>query len=314
MKLKTKVVFMGTPDFAVPVLKGLIENYEVVLVVTQPDKKVGRKQILTPSPVKVLAQSYQIPVFQPEKIRNEYDEIIKASPDLIITCAYGQIIPESVLNIPKIGSFNVHASLLPKYRGGAPIHKCLINGDKQTGITIMYMAKGMDTGDMVSQVKYDILPTDNVGILHEKLSVMGRDLLLLTLPSIIDGTNKREKQNESEVSYAYNIKREEERISFQKHGEAIINQIRGLNPWPLANILVNNEEYKILEATFVSKPNTQVNQVCDVTKSSIGIGCEDGIIYITKLKPFGKKIMDVKDFLNGVKKDEVSCWRVNDNE
>lgn len=308
---QTKIIFMGTPDFSVPVLEGLIKNYEVVLVVTQPDKKVGRKHTLTFSPVKQLALNNQIPVFQPEKIRDDYEPILKANPDLIITCAYGQIIPESILNIPTMGAFNVHASLLPKYRGGAPIHKCLINGEKETGVTIMYMDKGMDTGDMVAKKHYTILNEDNVGTLHEKLSILGRDLLLEVLPDIINKTNKRFPQNHEEATYAYNIKREEERLDFFKKGEEVINHIRGLNPWPLANFLVNDEEYKALEATFTPLPQTTPNKVVDIKKDSIGISVLDGIVYLKKIKPYGKKAMDVKDFLNGVKKEEVNNWIIN---
>lgn len=309
---KARIVFMGTPEFAVPVLKMLIENYEVVLVVTQPDKKVGRKQLLTSSPIKKLAEEHHIEVFQPEKIKNDYEKIKESHPDLIITCAYGQIIPESILNIPKIGSFNVHASLLPKYRGGAPIHKCLINGDKKTGVTIMYMDKGMDTGDTVSRVEYMIKDTDTVETLHEVLSELGATLLEETLPSILDGTNQREQQNDKEATYAYNIKREEERIDFYKSGQKIINQIRGLNSWPLANILVNKEEYKVLEATFEKKEKCNPGKVREIRKDSIGIDALDGTIYITKLKPFGKKIMNTKDFLNGTKKESILNWKINE--
>lgn len=310
--MKTKIVFMGTPEFAVPVLEMLIKNYQVVLVVTQPDKKVGRKQVITPSPIKKIAEIHQIPVFQPKSIRTDYQKIEEVKTDLIITCAYGQIIPESVLNIPTIGSFNVHASLLPKYRGGAPIHKCLMNGEEKTGVTIMYMDKGMDTGDMVSRVEYVIKDTDTTETLHEVLSKLGAKLLEETLPSILDGTNQREKQKEGDVTYAYNIKREEERIDFYKTGKSIINQIRGLNSWPLANILVNKEEYKVLEATFEKKEKCNPGKVREVTKDSIGIDCFDGTIYITKLKPFGKKIMSTKDFLNGTKKEIILNWKINE--
>ncbi len=311
---KPRIVFMGTPDFAVPVLEGLLQSYEVVLVVTQPDKPVGRKHILTSSPVKEVALKHNISVFQPEKIKLDYEEIQKVHPDLIITCAYGQIIPEAVLNIPTIGCFNVHASLLPRYRGGAPIHKCLINGDAKTGVTIMYMEKGMDTGDIISQVEYEILAEDNVGTLHEKLSKLGSKLLLDTLPSILDGTNARQAQNEEEVTYAYNIKREEERLDFSKSGLDLLNQIRGLNPWPLANILVNEEEFKILEATFEKGENSVPGSIREIRKDSIGIDTIDGTLYITKLKPFGKKIMTTKDYLNGANKEDIKNWKVNENE
>ena len=300
-----KIVFMGTPNFAVPVLEKLIANYNVVLVVTQPDKRVGRKQILTPTPIKEIALKNNIPVFQPEKIRKDFDLIKEIHPDLIITCAYGQIIPSEVLNIPSIGCFNVHASLLPKYRGGAPIHKCLINGEKETGVTIMYMDVGMDTGDMIEKTIYQIQKDDNVGTLHEKLSVLGADLLLKTLPSIMGGTNQRTKQNESEATYAYNVKREEERLDFNKSGEEIINQIRGLNPWPTANCMIKKEEMKILEAYFVEKKETFPGIICEVTKETFGVSCKNGIVYITKIKPFGKKIILVKDYLNGLKQDDL---------
>ena len=203
-----KVIFMGTPDFAVPVLEGLIENYEVILVVSQPDKKVGRKQELKNTPIKEVALKHNIPVFQPVKIREDYQEIIDLNPDIIVTCAYGQIIPKAILDCPKLGCINVHASLLPKLRGGAPIHKAIIDGYKTTGITIMYMDVKMDDGDIISQKEIDITDDDNLESLHDKLSVLGKELLLETLPSIIDGTNERIKQNEDEVTFAYNIKRE----------------------------------------------------------------------------------------------------------
>ena len=308
---ETTVVFMGTPSFAVPVLEKLILNTNVLLVVSQPDKEVGRKHLLQATPVKEVALKHNIPVFQPVKIKEDYEAIKRLHPDLIITCAYGQIIPEALLKVPKIGSFNVHASLLPKYRGGAPIHWALINGEKKTGVTIMYMDKGMDTGDMVSKVVYDIKPEDNVGTLHEILSVMGADLLMETLPSIISHTNKREKQDEAKVSYAYNIKREDERLDLAKKGEEVIHKIRGLNPFPTANILVNNEEYKILEATFESHPKSSPGKVSSIQKDSIGIDVLDGTIYVTKLKPFGKKAMSTKDYLNGVSKETILNWQIN---
>jgi len=307
-----KIVFMGTPDFAVPVLERLIEHYEVVLVVSQPDKPVGRKHELKATPIKEVALKHEIPVFQPEKIRMDYEKIKEVEPDIIITCAYGQIIPESVLNIPTIGSFNVHASLLPKYRGGAPIHHALLNGEEVTGVTIMYMDKGMDTGDMIEKVEYNIDPLDNVGTLHEKLSVLGADLLIQTLPSILRGTNQRIPQNHEEATYAYNIKREEERIDFHKSGKDVLNHIRGLNPWPLANMLVNGEEFKILEASFESCSKLSIGKVLEIRKDSIGIGVGDGILYITKIKPFGKKVMAVRDYLNGANKDEILNWKINE--
>lgn len=299
-----KVIFMGTPDFAVPVLQKLIENTNVVLVVTQPDKLVGRKQILTKTPVKVEAENANIPVFQPIKIRNEYDAILNTEADIIITCAYGQIIPKVILDYPSLGCINVHASLLPKYRGGAPIHKCLLNGDEKTGITIMYMDEAMDSGDIITQSEYTILESDNVGTLHEKLSQLGADLLIEVLPSIVNGTNERIKQNEEEVTYAYNIKREEERLDFSKSGKEILNKIRGLDPWPLANFLLNGEEMKVLEAIFQEGKSREPGEII-LEKKRLGITCQDGILYLTRIKPFGKKEMDIKDYLNGINKNDL---------
>lgn len=302
---KTRVVFMGTPDFAVPVLKTLIENTNVVLVVSQPDKEVGRHHILTPTPVKELATQHGIEVFQPEKIRKDYERVKDVQPDIIITCAYGQIIPKEVLDLPRLGCINVHASLLPKLRGGAPIHHAIIDGYEKTGVTIMYMDEHMDTGDMIAQAEYTIQDTDDVGTLHEALSDMGSKLLLETLPSIIVGTNHRTPQSESDATYAYNIKREEEHIDFTKTGEEITRQIRGLHPWPLANFLFQKEEWKALSATFEKKENTHPGEITEIGKDYIGIDCKDGIIKLTRIKPFGKKAMDTKDYINGIQKEKI---------
>lgn len=301
-----KVIFMGTPDFAVPVLQKLVENTNVVLVVTQPDKLVGRKQILMPTPVKVEAEKHHISVFQPIKIKEDYEEILNTNADIIITCAYGQIIPKAILDYPRLGCINVHASLLPKYRGGAPIHWCLLNGEEKTGVTIMYMAEKMDNGDIISQAEYVIQESDNVGTLHEKLSLLGANLLIETLPSIVNDTNERRKQEESEVTFAYNIKREEERLDFHKKGIEILNHIRGLNPWPLANFLLNDTEFKVMEARFLQKKIEQEGgTIVEVTKKNFGIACLDGIIYLERIKPFGKKEMQIADYLNGVDKEKL---------
>lgn len=304
----TKVIFMGTPDFAVPVLNTLIKLTDVVLVVTQPDKEVGRNHELSFSPIKKVALENNIKIFQPVKIKNELDEILNTEADLIVTCAYGQILPEIILNHPKIASINVHASLLPYLRGGAPIHHAIIDGYEKAGVTIMYMAKGMDDGDIISQEETKILDTDNVGNLHDRLSIMGADLLEKTLPSIIDGTNDRIKQDETLVTFAPTIKREEEHIDFKKNGKDIINLIRGLNPWPKANTIINDLEIKILEASFipgeVSEPNILV-----LEKDKMGVTCADGTIYFERIKPFGKKEMNIKDYLNGLH-DDISDWRV----
>lgn len=302
-----KIVFMGTPDFAVNVLQGLIDNYEVVGVVSQPDKEVGRKRILTPTPVKELALKYNIPVFQPIKIRKEYDDILALEPDLIVTCAYGQIIPKEILDYPKLGCINVHGSLLPKLRGGAPIHHAIIDGLEETGVTIMYMDVNMDSGDIISQRSIPILDTDNVGILWDKMSLLGRDLLIDTLPSIIDGTNTRIKQNEEEVTLGFNIKREEEHLDFNKTSREVFNHIRGLNPWPSANAVIDDNEMKIYECIMLEKEynNKSCGEIVDVTKEGIVVKTLDGSICLTTIKPFGKKMMNARDYVNGIGKDNL---------
>lgn len=303
-----KIVFMGTSDFAVNILEGLIENYDVVGVVTQPDKKIGRKQILTPTPVKVVAEKYNIQVLQPENIKKDYQEIINLKPDIIITCAYGQIIPKALLDYPSYGCINVHASLLPKLRGGAPIHKAIIEGYHKTGITIMYMDEKMDNGDIISQAETEIDDEDNLEILHDRLSLIGKDLLLKTLPSIFERTNKRVKQDEKEITYAYNITREEEHIDFSKTSREIFNQVRGLNPTPGAYCLLDDEVLKVYNttiSTIKTSENKNIGEIVNVDKNSLAIKTGDGIILITEIKPFGKKKMLVKDYLNGIKKEDL---------
>lgn len=300
-----KVVFMGTPEFAVGVLDALIKETDVRLVVSQPDKMVGRKKELKSTPVKLKALENNIEVFQPNKIREDYQRIVQINPDIIITCAYGQIIPKALLDLPKLGCINVHASLLPKLRGGAPIHKCLIDGYSKTGITIMYMDEKMDSGDIISQEEYVIKEDDNVGKLHDILSNIGAELLIKTLPSIINRTNKRIKQNEAEVTYAYNIKREGEHLDFTKNCIDIYNQVRGLNPWPLANFLLDDKEIKVLNCHYKIKNVKERSKIIEITKDSFGITCNDGIIYLDEIKPFGKKAMTIKQYLNGVDKNAL---------
>ena len=294
---------MGTPDFAVPILETLIQNTNVVLVVSQPDKKVGRKQILTKTPIHEVADKYGIPVFQPEKIKNDYERILEVKPDIIITCAYGQIIPKVLLDLPRLGCINVHASLLPKLRGGAPLHHAIIDGLDKTGVTIMYMDEAMDTGDIISTISYDIKSSDTTEDIHDTLRELGAKLLIETLPSIVTGTNRRIKQNEMEATYGYNITREEEHIDFNKSGILIDRLVRGLYSWPLANTIIGDTEYKIVAGYFV-KGIGNPGMISDISKKVLGIGCLDGTYYVTKIKPAGKKIMDIKDFLNGIDIEE----------
>ena len=309
---KIKVVFMGTPDFSVPVLEGLIENYDVVGVVSQPDKRVGRHQELVNTPIKEVALKNNIVCFQPIKIREEYQEILDLNPDIIVTCAYGQIIPKEILDYPRLGCINVHASLLPKLRGGAPIHKSIIDGYSKTGITIMYMDVKMDNGDIISQRETVITDDDDLESVHDRLSLMGKELLLDTLPSIIDGTNSRIPQNEDEVTYAWNIKREEEKIDFNKTRREVFNLIRGLSPIPGAFTLLDNQEMKVYSSiisdkVFLSKKN---GEITGLYKNGIGVNCSDGEIILTVIKPFGKKKMDASSYINGLQNKDTMIGKV----
>lgn len=304
------IVFMGTPDFSIPVLKMLIENTSVLLVVTQPDKIVGKDKTVSFNPVKKLALEENIPVFQPMRIRKDFEKLKNLDIDLIVTCAYGQIIPKEVLDMPKYGCINVHASILPKYRGSAPIQWCLFNNDDVTGVTIMYMDEGMDTGDIIKIKEIPILDSDNVGTLHDKLSKLGCDLLLEVLPTIFNKTNDRIKQGNN-YTMAPMIKREDERLDFNEKGKKIIGKIKGLNPWPLANIIINNQEIKVLEAEFVEKKVDNTGIIKEIDKKNLGITCKDGIIYLKKIKPSGKKIMEINSFLNGIDKEKYLNMEVN---
>ncbi len=300
-----KVIFMGTPEFCVPILRFIIENYSCLAVVTQPDKEVGRKHEIVYSPVKKEALRHEIKVLQPNKIKEEYDDILALNPDIIITCAYGQIIPEVILNAPKYGCINVHASLLPELRGGAPIHKAIIYGLKKTGITIMYMDKGMDTGDMISKVSVPIEDNDTAESLHDKLMNVSVPLLEKTIPEIVKGTNKREKQDNSKATYAYNVSREEEHVDFNKNSKEIYNQIRGLNSWPGAYAVLEENNVKIWSSkindkVYDAKPGT----IISVTKEGIEVATKDGSILITELQMPGKRKVLVREFINGIKKED----------
>ena len=300
MNKNIKVVFMGTPDFAVSSLETLIENTNVVLVVCQPDKEVGRKKELTMCPVKRKALENNIEVFQPKKIREDFARIKEIQPDLIVTCAYGQILSQEILDIPRIAAINIHASLLPKYRGSAPIQWVLINGEEKTGISLMYMDAGMDTGDVFATLEYKIKDEDNYGTLHDALAGMGATILKENLEDIINDKTKRIKQNDNNATYAPRINRIDELIDLNDMGKNIINKIRAFNPYPLAYLKHENFEFKVIEAIFVSKDNTKVGKIIK-EKDKLGIEVKDGIIYFTKIKPIGKKIMDIKSFINGLK-------------
>ena len=309
---KKKIVFMGTPKFAVPVLEMLIEKYGVDLVITQPDKKVGRKKVLTAPPVKVIAEEKGIKVLQPEKISNDENvlsELKELNPDIIITAAYGQLVPETILEIPKYKCINVHGSLLPKLRGGAPIQYSILEDHGKTGITIMYMVKKLDAGDMISKVEVDILDSDNYESLHDKLSIAGRDLLKETLPNIFTGNIAPEKQDDSLATFARNILREDEKIDWNKSARQIFNQIRALDPTPGAftyfdeNVLkIWNSEVVDLEENFSSK---KVGTIIKQDKKHIYLLCgENTVLKVKELQISGKKRMPVVNFLSN-KKDYV---------
>ena len=263
----TSIIFMGTPDFSVPILSMLQEEgYQVAAVVTQPDRPVGRKRVLTPPPVKVEAERLGIPVIQPEKLigSNELEEILALQADLIVTAAFGQLLPKELLEAPRLGCINVHASLLPKYRGGAPIHKAIMEGETETGITIMYMVEKLDAGDIISQIKVPIKDTDDTGTMFTTLSEAGVSLLKSTLPSILNETNERTVQDESLVTFARNISRQEERIDWTKGGKEIYDKIRGLHPWPVAYSVFREENVKIwwsekVETASDAEPGTIID-------------------------------------------------------
>ena len=302
-----KIVFMGTPDFAVPIFKALADNYNVVAVVTQPDKLVGRKQILTPSPIKKASALYNIPVLQPVKIRNEYDSILKYEPDMIVTCAYGQILPKELLDYPKYKSINVHASLLPKLRGGAPIHHAIMDGYNKTGITIMYMSVLMDRGDIISQSETTITKDDTLESLHDRLSEMGKDLLLKTLPNIISGNINPIKQDESKVTYGYNITKEDEKIDFTKTSTEVDNKVRALNPTPGAYTTINSKRMKVYDVRISDRyyANTKPGTIVGFEKDGIRVVTKDKEVILTDIAIEGKKRCLVKDYLNGIDKKEL---------
>jgi methionyl-tRNA formyltransferase len=298
----TKIIFMGTPDFSVPILRNLVkEGYEIVGVVTQPDRPKGRKKALSPPPVKVEALKHNIKVLQPEKIRNEVEEVLSLQPDLIVTAAFGQILPKDLLEAPKYGCINVHASLLPELRGGAPIHYSILQGKDKTGVTIMYMAEKLDAGDILTQVEVKIEERDTVGTLFDKLSEAGVKLLLDTLPQLLDGKLTPQKQDDSKATFASNIKREQEKIDWTKSGEEIYNQIRGLNPWPVAFTTYENQHIKLWwSEKMPSKNDSSPGTIIGIDQDGFVVATGNKTaIKITELQPSGKKKMSGDDFLRG---------------
>ncbi|SFJ61923.1 methionyl-tRNA formyltransferase [Thermoflavimicrobium dichotomicum] len=298
-----RIVFMGTPDFAVPSLEMLMaEQYDVIAVVTQPDRPKGRKKELAPPPVKVVAEKYQIPVYQPERLRNpdEMQKIIDLKPDLIVTAAFGQILPKEILDAPRLGCINVHASLLPKYRGGAPIHKAIMDGEKVTGVTIMYMVEKLDAGDIIAQREVPITPEDHVGTMHDKLSRVGAELLKEVLPKLIRGEIQPIPQDESQATFAPNIRREDEKLDWTRTAEQLANQVRGLHPWPVAFTLWKEKPMKIWWAEASDQEaNALPGTVIRVEETGIYVAAGKGTLILKEVQPAGKRRMKVEEFVRG---------------
>lgn len=299
-----KIIFMGTPIFAAQILERLLlAGYEIGLVVSQPDKRVGRKQIVTPTPVKAIAVANNIPVFQPNKIRDDFLPIIEFQPDLIITAAYGQIVPKEVLAAPVIDCINVHGSLLPKYRGGAPIHYSVLNGDAKTGVTIMEMVDQMDAGAIISQAEFPILENDSTTIVHDKMIGVGGDLLLDTLPLILNGTYTKTAQDEGLVSYSPNISKEQEKINWNEPVSNVHNQVRGLCSWPGAYSLLDGKRFKVYASRKTKlKASGKCGLITNIDEDGIYVNCLDYQLKLVRVQPAGKKQMDSFDFVRGIEK------------
>lgn len=297
----TRIVFMGTADFSEAVLKMLIEEgYNVVAVVSQPDRPVGRKKELKPTLVKEVALQHNIPCVQPERIKTDYQCVLDYQPELIITAAYGQIVPNALLDYPKLGCINVHASLLPKLRGGAPVHHAIIDGHDKTGVTIMYMAEKMDAGDMISKIETPISNEDTVGVLYERLTHLGAKLLKDTLPNFLTGNFVAQKQDETEVTFAPTIKREEEHIYFNKTVVEVDRHVRGLNPWPAGFAVYQNQNIKILSGHITTEKTIKnPGTIIKADKTGIYVACNDGVYCLDEIQVPGKKRMKVKDYMNG---------------
>lgn len=303
----TSVVFMGTPAFAAPILEGLIQanDYEVLAVVTQPDRPVGRKRILTPSPVKEVALKHGIEVLQPQKLSGseEMQRVISLAPDLIVTAAFGQFLPTKLIAAAKVGAVNVHGSLLPKYRGGAPVQYAIMNGDQETGVTIIYMVKKMDAGDMLAQAKLPIGPHDDTGSIFAKMSILGRDTLLATLPKLVTGELVAQKQDESQVVFSPTIKPEEEKLSLTLNAKQIDWKVRALRPAPGAYFEnFNGKRTKLWDVTPLAETTSlPAGAVVAVTKHELKLAAADGSVYqVNELQPAGKPRMQVTAYLNGV--------------
>ncbi len=305
-----KIVYMGTPDFSVEVLKSLINNkYDVCLVVTQPDKEVGRGKKVTYTKVKEYALANSLEVLQPDNINDAAFEIAKYNPDFIITCAYGQILGEKVLQIPKVRALNVHASLLPKHRGGAPIHRAILNGDSVTGVSIMEMVKRMDAGDVFDFVEVEILDSDNLKSLHDKLAIAGGKLLTDVIDKIYKNSIVPVKQDETKATYSPNIAKEERHLLFNDTSRNIFNKVRAFNPFPMCYVIYDDVMVKIhnLEITK-TKSDASPGSIIKIDKTGILVATKDYNVNITRLQLPSKKSVSVSEFYNGnnlIKENEI---------
>lgn len=301
-----KVVFMGTPSFAVPILNSLIESCNVIMLVCQPDRKKNRKGKIEYPETKKVALDHNIEVFQPQNLNEDYQKILSLKPDIIITCAYGQFVPKEILNFPKYGCINVHGSLLPELRGGAPIHWAIIRGYKETGITIMNMAPKMDAGDILAQAKITISDSMTLGELYQKMSNLGSELLIKTLPQIINNEITPIPQDESKVTYAYNVSKQDEKIDFSKKAQDIKNLVRGLNPIPAAYCYLDDKRVKIYEVEILENyTTTKYGEIIKIEKDGIICTTKDKLIKILSLALEGKKRVSAKDYINGIKKEQL---------
>ena len=303
----TSVIFLGTPEFAVPILNALNTEYDVKLVITQPDRKVGRKQILHQSPVKQAAVALNLPVLQPEKLSGspELDQAIALQPDLLITAAYGQFLPTKFLNAAKIAALNVHGSLLPKYRGGAPIQYSVINGDAETGVTIMEMVKAMDAGDMYAQSRLPLTRADDTGTVFEKLSIMGRDLLMATLPEVIAGTATKTPQDPDLVTFSPTLTKAQEQLDINLPADQLDNWVRGLRPAVGGWVMLNGVRTKLWAITPLAETTDQpAGSVVLRAKKQLQVAAGNGTVFaINQLQPAGKAIQPIAAYLNGAGKE-----------
>lgn len=299
-----RLIFMGTTEFSCVVLQQLIDDgYNVVGVVTQPDRPFGRKKVLKAPAVKEMAIKNNIPVCQPERIKNSVEEVLAMEPDCIVTCAYGQIVPKAILEYPKLGCLNVHASLLPKFRGGAPIHKSIIAGEKETGVTLMMMDIGMDSGDMLAKQSVSIDFDDTFGDVEYKLKEVSKVLIHHDFANYLAGKIVPEQQDESQVTYAYAIKREEEFVSFKRDGMDIYNHIRGLIPWPVGYAILDDTNLKIHGVKYIQQSHDYpINKIIDINDEGIHVSVQGGILCLTKVQPAGKPVMKNIDIVNSYAK------------